>query len=59
MTTEQKLRDEPPRIRVDRVCPRCRFHGYHRGNDMGRKHWISCINCGHEWKGRITKDEQS
>lgn len=47
------------RIRVDRRCPRCNFHGYHDGNYMGRKNIISCCNCSHEWRGRITKDEQS
>lgn len=53
--------DEQPakRVRVDRVCPRCRHHGYHDGNYMGRKNVISCSNCSHEWNGRITKDELS
>lgn len=41
------------KTRVDRTCPRCRFHGYHDGNYMGRRNKISCVNCGHVWTGRI------
>lgn len=29
----------------------------HDGNYMGRKNIISCSNCSHEWRGRITSEE--
>lgn len=48
---------EPPKVKVVRTCPRCRTHAYHWGNDKGIKHRIACVNCGHEWAGRIKKEE--
>jgi hypothetical protein len=50
---------EVKRVKVARTCPRCRTHAYHYGNDFGLKNRISCVNCGHAWIGRITKEEQS
>lgn len=48
---------EVERVKVDRRCPRCGHHAYHWGNVQGIKHRIGCVNCGHEWRGRIRKDE--
>ena len=47
--------DLTAKTRVDRRCPRCRFHGYHDGNYMGQRNKISCVNCGHVWLGRILR----
>lgn len=46
-----------PRVKVERRCPRCGCHAYHWGNLCGILHRIGCANCGHEWTGRIRKDE--
>jgi|GEM_PF-4620219 len=44
-------------FKVERTCARCRVRAYHRGNDMGVRHRISCVNGGHVWAGRIRLDE--
>lgn len=46
-----------PSVKVDRVCPRCGFHTYHWANVRGIRHRIECTNCGHEWKGRVRREE--
>lgn len=52
-------------LRVDRRCPRCRFHGYHYlASDGakcqgGRAVRILCTNCSHVWTGRIKSSELS
>jgi ribosomal protein L37E len=51
------METEAKRVKVKRQCPRCRQHAYHWGNVHGIMHRIGCANCGHEWKGRIRKDE--
>jgi hypothetical protein len=48
----------PLSVKVERTCPRCRTRAYQRGNDRGIADRIACVNCGHEWTGRIRKDEQ-
>lgn len=46
------------RVKVVRTCPRCRNRAYQWGNDKGIANRIACVNCGHEWQGRIRRDEQ-
>lgn len=48
----------PLPVKVERTCPRCRTRAYQRGNDKGIVNRIACVNCGHEWTGRIRNDEQ-
>lgn len=48
----------PLPVKVERTCPRCRCHAYQFGNDRGIANRIACVNCGHEWVGRIRPDEQ-
>lgn len=54
MTSE---RHDARRVKVVRHCPRCRAHAYHWGNVHVIRHRIACASCGHEWNGRIRKDE--
>lgn len=52
-------RKEPARrVKVNRECPRCHVRAYQWGNDKGIPNLIVCVNCGHEWVGRIRRDEQ-
>ena len=55
--TMETVDAEARRVKVDRRCPRCGHHAYHWGNVQGIKHRIGCVRCGHEWSGRIRKDE--
>jgi len=48
----------PLPVKVVRTCPRCRTRAYQRGNDRRVANLISCVNCGHEWTGRIRNDEK-
>lgn len=45
-------------FKVARHCPRCGYHAYHWAEPFGRKHHIECCNCGHVWKGRITRHDR-
>ncbi len=54
----KKNTTEARKVKVDRHCPRCGFHGYHFGNVRGIKNRIACCNCSHEWQGRVKREEQ-
>lgn len=44
-------------VKLVRRCPRCRKYAYQQGNFHGIFNRIACVNCGHEWQGRITAQE--
>ena len=57
LTPAQIAELQANRVKVERTCPRCNTNAYHLGNDMGLKNRIACVNCGHVWTGRITREE--
>lgn len=44
-------------IKVDRTCPRCRAWRMHWAAKKGLWWFITCVECGHEWKGRLKVEE--
>ena len=45
--------------RIDRHCPRCRFHCYHwaKRDHITNAVKVNCADCGHNWQGRFLKEE--
>lgn len=46
-------------IRIERHCPRCKFHCYHWAirKINTNKVKINCADCGHNWGGRFKRAE--
>ena len=48
-------------MKIERTCPRChkwRYHRVSKGGGTKAACEIRCAECGHTWRGRLTRDEQ-
>lgn len=53
--------DSARSLKIDRRCPRCRAHRYHFTHDRkpdSARCGVSCAECGHPWRTRLTLAER-